>query len=131
MLLHPTVYADMLSKKIMESDAMVWLVNTGWSGGPFGIGKRMSLKITRALITSAIEGKLDDVSYSIHEIFGLQMPATCPGVPSEVLDPRNTWEDKAAYDAKAGQLAGQFNENFEKFKDGATDEILAARPRAS
>ena len=128
MLLHPTVYADMLSKKMKDSGANVWLVNTGWSGGPFGIGERMSLKITRALITAAMNGDLDNVAYVKHEIFGLEMPETCPGVPSEVLNPRNTWADKDAYDEKATLLAGHFNKNFEKFQDGASEEILDARP---
>ncbi len=128
MPLHPTVYGEMLSKKMQESGANVWLVNTGWSGGPYGIGERMSLKITRALITAALNGDLDNVEYTTHEVFGLKMPKTCPNVPSEVLNPKLTWDDKAAYDDKAYDLAAQFNKNFEKFTEGASDELLAAAP---
>jgi phosphoenolpyruvate carboxykinase (ATP) len=128
MLLHPTVYADMLSKKMRESHVKVWLVNTGWSGGGYGVGKRMSLKITRALITAALEGNLDDVEYRKHDIFGLEMPVTCSGVPSEVLDPKSTWADPDLYDQKANLLAGKFNKNFNKFTEGASEEVLAARP---
>ncbi len=129
MPLHPTVYGEMLSKKMQESGANVWLVNTGWSGGPYGVGQRMSLKITRALIAAALEGKLDDVAYTTHEIFGLAMPTRCPGVPTEVLDPKNTWADKADYDAKANHLANEFIINFEKFKADASAEVLAAAPK--
>ncbi len=128
MPLHPTVYGEMLSKKMLESGANVWLVNTGWSGGPYGTGKRMSLKITRALITAALNGELENVAYTTHEVFGLEMPNTCPNVPSEVLNPKLTWEDKAAYDDKAYDLAAQFNKNFEKFTEGASEELLAAAP---
>ncbi|ELR69350.1 Phosphoenolpyruvate carboxykinase [Fulvivirga imtechensis AK7] len=130
MPLHPTSYAEMLSQKMQEAGVNVWLVNTGWSGGPYGIGSRMSLKITRALITAALNGDLEDVKYEKHEIFGLNMPVSCPSVPSEVLNPRNTWKDKEAYDAKANDLANAFNKNFEKFAENANDEILAAAPRA-
>lgn len=129
MPLHPTVYGEMLSKKMQDSGANVWLVNTGWSGGPYGIGERMSLKITRALITAALNGDLDDVEYQTHEIFGLHMPVACPNVPSEVLDPKSTWENKEAYEDKAYHLAAEFNKNFEKFKDGASEELLAAAPK--
>lgn len=128
MLLHPTVYGDMLSEKIQKSGANVWLVNTGWSGGGYGVGERMSLKITRALITAALEGHLDNISYKIHDIFGLRMPNECPGVPSKVLHPKNTWDDKEDYDRKANLLAKKFIDNFEKFKDGASKAVLAARP---
>lgn len=129
MLLHPTVYGDMLRKKMQQSNANVWLVNTGWSAGPYGVGERMSLKITRALITAALKGQLDNVDYETHEIFGLNMPVVCPGVPSEVLNPKNTWEDNQAYDKKAYQLAEAFNNNFDKFADGASTELLKARPK--
>ncbi|MTI19682.1 phosphoenolpyruvate carboxykinase (ATP) [Fulvivirga sp. RKSG066] len=130
MPLHPTKYAEMLSHKMQESGVNVWLVNTGWSGGPYGVGSRMSLKITRALITSALEGQLDEVSYTEHEIFGLMMPTSCPNVPENVLNPKNTWEDKEAYDTKANALANAFNKNFEKFAEYANDEILSAAPKA-
>ncbi|MCB0733343.1 MAG: phosphoenolpyruvate carboxykinase (ATP) [Flavobacteriales bacterium] len=128
--LHPAKYAEMLGEKMRESNVNVWLVNTGWSGGPFGIGKRMSLKNTRAMITAALNGELDQVEYTQHPVFGLQMPTTCPNVPSEVLNPRNTWSDKSAYDEKANHLAGLFNDNFSKFEAGANEEIKAAAPKA-
>ncbi len=130
MPLHPTKYAEMLSKKMQDAGVNVWLLNTGWSGGSYGTGSRMSLKITRALITAALEGKLDSVSYENHEIFGLAMPTECPDVPTEVLNPKNTWEDKAAYDTKANSLANAFNKNFEKFAAGANQEILDGAPKA-
>jgi phosphoenolpyruvate carboxykinase (ATP) len=129
MPLHPTVYGEMLSNKMRESGANVWLVNTGWSGGPYGTGKRMSLKITRALISAALNGDLENVDYNTHKVFGLKMPATCPNVPSEVLNPRLTWDNEDAYDDKAFDLAAQFNKNFEKFAEGASEELLAAAPK--
>ena len=128
--LHPTKYAEMLGTKMRENNVKVWLVNTGWSGGAYGTGERLSLKYTRAMITEALEGRLDDVSYTTHEIFGLAMPDTCNNVPDEVLNPKNTWADKAAYDEKANNLANQFNENFKQFEDNANEEILAAAPKA-
>ncbi len=129
MPLHPTKYAEMLSSKMKESDVNVWLVNTGWSGGPYGVGHRMKLSITRALITAALNGDLDNVNYKKHEIFGLQMPEQCPNVPAEVLSPKNTWTDKEAYDRKANELASSFNRNFEKFQEYANEEILAGAPK--
>ncbi len=128
--LHPATYASMLGDKMRASNVNVWLVNTGWSGGPFGVGKRMSLKNTRAMITAALNGELADVEYTTHPIFGLEMPDTCPNVPSEVLNPRNTWENKANYDEKANHLAGLFNKNFKNFEEGANEEIKAAAPTA-
>jgi len=127
--LHPTKYAEMLGKKMEESGAKVWLINTGWSGGAYGVGERMKLKYTRAMITAALEGKLENLDYEVHEVFGLQMPKSCPEVPTEILNPRNTWKDKAAYDNKANELAEKFVNNFEKFKSYAGEEILAAAPR--
>jgi len=128
MPLHPTAYGEMLSRKMEESGVNVWLVNTGWSGGEYGTGERMSLKITRALITAALEGDLENVNYETHEIFGLNYPTKCEGVPSDLLSPRNTWTDKAAYDKKANELATKFNNNFKQFADNANNEILAASP---
>lgn len=130
MPLHPTRYAEMLSKKMKDAKFNVWLVNTGWSGGAYGVGKRMSLKHTRALITAALNGELDNVNYEIHDVFGLAMPATCPNVPSEILNPRNTWSDKDAYDNKANFLANAFIKNFEKFSANANEEIVAGAPHA-
>ena len=128
--LHPTKYAEMLGKKMQENDVKVWLVNTGWSGGEYGVGERLSLKYTRAMITEALEGRLDNVSYTKHEIFGLAMPDTCENVPDEVLNPKNTWADKNAYDEKANGLANKFVENFKQFADNANEEIMAAAPVA-
>lgn len=131
MPLHPTVYGEMLSKKMQDTNVNVWLVNTGWSGGPYGTGERMSLKITRALISAALNGELSEVDYEEHEIFGLQIPVKCPNVPTRVLNPRNTWEDQDLYDKKANELASAFNKNFEKFADGAKEEILNAAPKVN
>ncbi len=129
MPLHPTRYAEMLSKKMREANVNVWLVNTGWSGGEYGVGSRMSLKYTRALITAALNGALDKVTYKTHGIFGVAMPESCPGVPVEILNPRNTWADKEAYDRKASSLAASFNKNFEYFSEFANQEILDGAPR--
>ncbi len=131
MPLHPTVYADMLSAKMQKSGVNVWLVNTGWSGGGYGVGSRMKLKYTRAMITAAIKGELENVSYTEHEVFGLLMPDTCPNVPDEVLHPRNTWKNQEAYDQAANELARKFNANFEKFAANASEEILAGAPKAT
>jgi len=131
MPLHPTKYADMLSAKMQSSNVNVWLVNTGWSGGSYGVGSRMSLKYTRAMITAAMEGELDNVDFQTHEVFGLAMPTSCPNVPDEILFPRNTWENKNDYDRTANELAKKFLNNFEKFSDYASDEIMAGAPKVS
>ena len=128
--MHPTVYAKMLGEKLEKSGAAVWLVNTGWTGGPYGTGKRMSIAHTRAMVSAALEGKLKDVKTTPDPVFGVGIPEAVPGVPAEVLQPRNTWADKAAYDAKAKHLAGLFQENFKKFADQATDDVKAAGPKA-
>jgi len=128
--LHPTKYAEMLGEKIAESNVKVWLINTGWSGGEYGVGSRIKLKYTRAMITAALEGKLDSVEYTTHEVFGLAMPNECENVPTEMLHPKNTWADKAAYDAKASSLASKFVDNFKKFESAANEEIMAAAPKA-
>ncbi len=129
MPLHPTFYAEMLGKKMQQYNTNVWLINTGWTGGPFGVGSRIKLRYTRSIITAALEGKLYDVEYIEHEVFGLHMPTSCPDVPDEILNPRNTWEDKAAYDVKASQLASLFNKNFKKFEDKASKDIRNAAPK--
>jgi phosphoenolpyruvate carboxykinase (ATP) len=128
MPLHPTVYGEMLSKKMKDSGVNVWLVNTGWTGGPYGTGSRMKLKYTRAMIDAALEGNLEKVSFTKHPVFGLQMPTECANVPSEVLNPRETWSDKEAYDAKANKLANSFKSNFAKFEENANEEILSGGP---
>ncbi|MCE3283370.1 MAG: pckA [Chitinophagaceae bacterium] len=127
--LHPGQYADMLGKKMTEHNVNVWMVNTGWSGGPYGVGHRMKLGYTRAMITAALNNDLDKVEFEQHPVFGMMMPKTCPNVPDEILNPRNTWEDKAAYDAKAKDLAQQFIKNFEKYASGVSEETLAAAPK--
>ncbi len=130
MPLHPTKYGEMLSRKMKDANVKVWLVNTGWTGGPYGTGNRMKLKYTRAMIDAALNGDLDNVAYTQHPIFGLQMPQECKNVPSEVLNPRETWKDKEAYDAKANKLANSFKTNFKKFEENANDEILSGAPIA-
>jgi phosphoenolpyruvate carboxykinase (ATP) len=127
--LHPGKYAAMLGKKMQENKVNVWMINTGWTGGPYGTGSRMKLKYTRAMITAALEGKLNESAFVNDPIFGMAVPVSCPDVPAELLQPRNTWADKNAYDEKAKYLAGLFIKNFEKYKDGVSEEILSAAPR--
>ena len=129
MPLHPTKYAEMLSVKMKENNVNVWLVNTGWTGGPYGVGSRMKLRYTREMISSALEGKLENVEFVEHPVFGLQMPIECENVPSEVLNPRNTWKDKEAYDKKAMTLANSFQQNFAKFEKQANEEIMSGAPK--
>ncbi|RME78480.1 MAG: phosphoenolpyruvate carboxykinase [Chloroflexi bacterium] len=126
---HPAVYADLLGQKIAQHKVNVWLVNTGWSGGPYGVGQRMKIAYTRAMVNAALNGELDSVEYTTDPVFGLQVPTTCPNVPAEVLTPRNTWSDPAAYDAQAKKLVAMFIENFKQFEDKAAPEIKAAGPR--
>ena len=128
--LHPGAYAKMLGDKIEKQQVNVWLINTGWTGGPYGEGHRMKLSYTRAMITAALDGKLDNVATTTDPIFGMAIPNEVPGVPSEVLTPRNTWADPAAYDEKAKYLAGLFIKNFEKYASGVSEEIKAAAPKA-
>lgn len=126
--LHPGKYADLLGKKLKQSKVNVWLVNTGWVGGGYGVGNRISLKYTRALISAALSGQLENVKFEETKWFRLNLPTECPGVPSEILNPRNAWVDKQAFDEKANHLASQFIKNFEKYADGVSAEILAAAP---
>ncbi len=128
MPLHPTKYAEMLSKKMKDANVKVWLINTGWTGGPYGTGSRMKLKYTRAMITAALNGELDNVEYVNHKVFGIAIPQSCPNVPSEIVDPRNTWEDQELYDIKAIELAQKFKANFEKFSAFANTEIMSGAP---
>jgi phosphoenolpyruvate carboxykinase (ATP) len=127
--LHPGQYARMLGEKMREDNVNVWMINTGWTGGPYGVGHRMKLKYTRAMITAALSGKLDEVEYDRHPVFGMLVPKQCPGVPADVLDPRGTWADKSAYDDKAKYLGSLFIKNFEKYKDGVAAEVLASQPK--
>jgi len=128
MPLHPTVYAEMLSKKMTEAGVNVWLINTGWSGGPYNVGSRIKLKYTRAMITSILNGELEKVDYEQHPIFGLYMPKYCKDVPTEMLDPMNTWLQKGAYISKAIQLAHSFHLNFDKFINQASEDIMHGGP---
>jgi phosphoenolpyruvate carboxykinase (ATP) len=114
--LRPKVYAELLGKKIAQHGARVWLVNTGWTGGPYGVGSRMKLRFTRAMIHAAFEGRLDSVAYQTDPVFGLSIPTECPDVPSDILNPRNTWADASEYDRKAAQLKKMFDENIAKFR---------------
>jgi phosphoenolpyruvate carboxykinase (ATP) len=130
MVLHPGVYADLLGKKLTEHKANCWLVNTGWSGGPYGEGQRMKIKYTRAMIRAILNGTLAGIETEADPVFGLNIPTSCPEVPSEVLTPRNTWKDKGAYDQKALHLARLFNENFKKYADGVSEGVREASPAA-
>ncbi len=126
--LAPSRYARMLGEKIATHHARVWLINTGWSGGPYGEGQRMKIAYTRAMIRAALSGALDHVAYQKDPVFNLDIPASCPGVPSDVLTPRATWANGAAYDAQAAKLASMFVENFKTFGQGVTADVLAAGP---
>lgn len=129
MPLPPTVYAKLLGEKIAKHKVDSWLVNTGWSGGPHGVGSRMKISYTRAMIRAALNGTLSGVKTVPDPIFGLHVPASCPDVPDEILNPRNTWKDKSAYDAKAKELAEKFKKNFEQFADSATPGVRNAGPK--
>jgi phosphoenolpyruvate carboxykinase (ATP) len=128
MPLHPTKYAEMLGEKMKNTNVNVWLVNTGWSGGEYGQGKRIKLSYTRSMISAALNGELEKVKFTKHSIFGIRMPESCSGVPSEILSPRNTWTDEDRYDKKANELAKAFIKNFEKFANHANTEILESAP---
>jgi phosphoenolpyruvate carboxykinase (ATP) len=132
MPLHPTRYAQMLSKKMKEAGVNVWLVNTGWSGGQYGVGKRMPLKYTRAMINAVLNGDLKDYTYEnyhIHSVFGVAQPRKCPGVPTSVLSPRSTWNDDEAYYKTAFKLSNAFRENFKQFEEFANEEIRRGGPQ--
>ena len=126
--LKPSVYAGMLGERIAKHDASVYLVNTGWTGGPFGVGKRMDLPSTRAMVRAAIGGELKNVETRRHPIFNLEVPVSCPGVADDVLDPVQTWADPAAYEEQARELARMFVKNFERFADSVPAEVLRAGP---
>jgi phosphoenolpyruvate carboxykinase (ATP) len=128
MALSPTVYARLLGERIARHQANVWLVNTGWTGGPYGTGRRMPIAATRALVRAAIDGSLRHAPARPHAGFGVQVPAACAGVPSELLDPRGTWSDGAAYDAQAERLAQLFRENFRQFEGEVSPAIASAGP---
>lgn len=129
MPLHPTVYAELLAKKIREHNSTVWLLNTGWTGGAYGEGHRMKLRNTRQMLSEALEGNLEDATFENDPVFGLAIPTKVQGVPTEVLVPRNTWSDKDAYDQKAEKLAAMFADNFKQFEDQASAELVEAGPK--
>jgi phosphoenolpyruvate carboxykinase (ATP) len=125
---HPSKYAELLAAKMKQHNARVWLVNTGWCGGPYGTGKRISLKHTRAIIDAINSGALKDAKKIVDPVFGFDIVTECPGVPNEILIPRETWSRKTAYDDVEGKLAGLFKENFKSYEAGASPEIRAASP---
>jgi phosphoenolpyruvate carboxykinase (ATP) len=125
MVHHPTVYAGLLGKRIAQHEASCWLVNTGWTGGPYGVGTRMKIAYTRAMINAAIDGRLASAAFEPEPFFGLAIPTAVPDVPNDVLNPRNAWADENAYDAQAKKLAGLFAANFKKFEPQASPELLA------
>ncbi len=129
--LHPTKYAELLGDKLKKHKVNVWLLNTGWVGGSYGVGSRIKLSYTRALITAALTGKLDGVEFGQTNFFNLAFPKACPDVPTELLDPRNSWADKNAYDEKAKNLAEQFIKNFAQYASAANEEILSAAPKVA
>jgi phosphoenolpyruvate carboxykinase (ATP) len=127
--LHPTKYAELLGEKLKKHKVNVWLVNTGWTGGPFGVGSRTKLSHTRSLITAALTGELEKVKFETLPVFGLSVPTSCPNVPVEILNPRSTWKDKDAYDIQANNLAANFIKNFDVYSSAASEEILASAPK--
>ncbi|WPV67345.1 phosphoenolpyruvate carboxykinase (ATP) [Chitinophaga sp. LS1] len=127
--LHPVQYAQLLGQKLKKQEVAVWLINTGWTGGAYGTGQRISLKYTRAMVSAALSGQLDRIAYKDFPLFGFGIPEHCPGVPTEMLDPRNTWADKAAFDKQVADLANRFVQNFKKYAGQADPEILSASPK--
>ena len=131
MVHHPYVYAEMLKRKMQQHGARCWLVNTGWTGGPFGVGKRISIRHTRALLDAALQGQLEQVPYREDKVFGFEVPEVCPGVPADILEPANTWGNRAEYNSKYDALAARYIENFKLFAAGCPRDVLQAGPRRS
>ncbi len=127
---HPGVYAKMLGDRLDHHAASAWLINTGWTGGPYGTGERMNITYTRNMVRAALNGDLDGVATVTDPVFGVEVPVSCPGVPADVLHPRQTWHDAEAYDAQAAKLAAMFIENFRQFESGVSEGIRLAGPRA-
>ncbi len=123
---HPSVYAKMLGERIAKTGAKCWLVNTGWSGGAYGTGTRMKIAHTRAMVRAALDGRLAEVAEAPDPNFGLLIPSACPDVPTDVLQPRTTWQDKSAYDSYAGELRGRFEDNFKQFEEYVDDGVKKA-----
>ncbi|MCB1723130.1 MAG: phosphoenolpyruvate carboxykinase (ATP) [Chromatiaceae bacterium] len=130
MPLHPRRYAELLGERIARHDVKVWLINTGWTGGPYGVGSRIEIPFTRAMVNAALDGALVDVETRTDPVFGFEVPLSCPGVPDALLDPRASWQDPAAYDERAAALARMFDDNFRKFADDVPESIKAAGPSA-
>ena len=130
MTLHPSVYDAMLGNKIRKHNTRCWLINTGWSGGHYGVGKRMDINDTRAMIKAALSGALDSVAMRVDPVFRLHVPTSCPGVADEVLHPESTWPDKAAYKAKAQELATAFRKNFVQFEGMVSNDVKSAGPES-
>lgn len=131
MVLHPSVYAKLLGEKIIKHDVKCWLLNTGWSGGPYGEGQRMKIRYTRAMLNAILSGALDNVETCTDPVFGVEVPVSCPEVPSEVLNPKNTWKDKDRYDVMAQKLAKMFQDNFKQFAEDVTEDVRTAGPRTN
>ncbi len=129
MVHHPSYYADLLKRKIMRHGVECWLVNTGWVGGPYGVGKRISIGHTRALLNSALDGKLKDVEYGVDPVFGFQVPKHCEGVPDSVLDPGSSWPDRDVYMQRYRELGARFVENFKRFEADSPSEVVRAGPQ--
>jgi len=129
MVHHPSKYAELLRQNIEKHGVKCWLVNTGWVGGAYGVGKRISIKHTRAILDAVLNGKLDSVKYKQDPVFGFDVPTTCPNVPDELLDPSSSWADKKEHDEKYRQLAQKFIDNFKNFADGTSKEVLGAGPK--
>ena len=125
---HPGEYADMLVDRLERDDVPVWLVNTGWTGGPYGVGERMNIAHTRSMVRAALDGRLGRVDTRTDPTFGFEVPVKCPDVPSSFLDPRSTWKDRDAYDEAAHRLASMFSANFAAYADGVPEEIRSAGP---
>jgi phosphoenolpyruvate carboxykinase (ATP) len=128
MVHHPSVYADLLKRKVLRYDATCWLVNTGWVGGAYGVGKRISIRYTRALLNAVLDGRLQAVEYSTDPVFGFSVPKRCDGVPEEILIPSSSWPSSAAYMQKYRELAARFVQNFKKFEPGCPPEVVRAGP---
>ncbi|HEY9886627.1 MAG TPA: phosphoenolpyruvate carboxykinase (ATP), partial [Vampirovibrionales bacterium] len=126
---HPMKYAELLKEKMQKYNVNVWLINTGWTGGSYGVGRRFSLKYTRSIVKAALNGSLANVDYVTDPVFGFEVPTSCPEVPSELLIPKNTWGDKSAYDKTVNKLASEFQNNFKQFEDQATEEVINAGPK--
>jgi phosphoenolpyruvate carboxykinase (ATP) len=129
MVHHPYRYAELLKQKVLRHGTTCWLVNTGWVGGPYGVGKRISIQYTRALLNAALNGELEAIEFTRDPVFGFGIPKRCPGVPDDVLNPATAWPDPKAHRVRYRELAGRFIDNFKKFESGCPPEVIAAGPK--